>query len=381
MIICIAGKNDISVECLRHAISQVGVKNVLVLPVSDDDGVNDWNYSLISAARKEGIQIVKLKELYDIEELIFFSLQYDRILNPDHFRSDKLFNIHFSLLPEYKGVFTTILPILHGKTYSGVTLHKIDKGIDTGDIIDQVQVPIQNDTTSRGLYFTCMEKGVALFKKNFSKIYRNEAQGFPQSAEGSTYFDKTVLNDSNVSISGKNTAFQIQRMVNAFCFREYQLPAFEACSIRKAEILNSKSQLKPGSIICQDSNKITISTADFDIVLFKDHYSEFLQLIQKNDCSAIKKLLPHIEDINESNKDGKTPLMIAARCCDAENVKLLIENGADINISDKNERKAVDHARLKGRNTDIIQMLEGTDLKTQELSNEKENVHLALKVS
>ena len=57
------------------------------------------------------------------------------IIKTKNFKSNKLFNLHFSLLPSYKGMHTSAFPILNGEKYSGVTIHKIDNGIDTGDII------------------------------------------------------------------------------------------------------------------------------------------------------------------------------------------------------------------------------------------------------
>ena len=45
--------------------------------------------------------------------------------------------IFISLLPKYRGVFTSTNVILNNEKTTGVTFHKIDKGIDTGDIIGQ----------------------------------------------------------------------------------------------------------------------------------------------------------------------------------------------------------------------------------------------------
>ena len=70
-------------------------------------------------------------------KIFFISLEFDKIINTSLFKTTNLFNIHFSLLPRYKGMYTSILPILNGDKISGVTLHKIDRGIDTGDIIDK----------------------------------------------------------------------------------------------------------------------------------------------------------------------------------------------------------------------------------------------------
>lgn len=71
------------------------------------------------------------------DDLIFISLEFDKIVNPDLFKDARLYNIHFSLLPSYKGMYTSAIPILNGEEMVGVTFHEIDKGIDTGNIIAQ----------------------------------------------------------------------------------------------------------------------------------------------------------------------------------------------------------------------------------------------------
>ena len=67
------------------------------------------------------------------------------ILNIDKFFSKELFNFHFSLLPKYRGCHTNFFQIYNGEKISGVTLHKIDNGIDTGPIIDQLKFSINKN--------------------------------------------------------------------------------------------------------------------------------------------------------------------------------------------------------------------------------------------
>ena len=74
---------------------------------------------------------------------MFISLEYHRLIDPLKFVTSKLYNPHFSLLPAYKGMYTSALPLLNDEKDAGVTLHHIDSGIDTGDIIDQIIFPIE----------------------------------------------------------------------------------------------------------------------------------------------------------------------------------------------------------------------------------------------
>ena len=105
-------------------------------------------------ALDNNIEVVTLQTLYEINDLLFISLEYDEIIKPEMFETNELFNIHFSLLPAYKGVYTSIFPILNGEQYTGVTLHKIDSGIDTGAIVDQMKIEIKLTFTSSTLNST-----------------------------------------------------------------------------------------------------------------------------------------------------------------------------------------------------------------------------------
>ena len=143
MYICIAGKNKCAIEILNYLKSKKKYRNkILALPNKSDDGVSKWQKSFKSHAKKNKIKIVKLNNLYNIQNLFFFSIEFEKIIDPKKFVSKELFNIHFSLLPKYRGCHTNFYQIYNGEKFSGITLHKIDQGIDTGDIVDQLKFKI-----------------------------------------------------------------------------------------------------------------------------------------------------------------------------------------------------------------------------------------------
>src|SRR5690606_1870023 len=124
----------------------------------------------------------------------------------------------FSKLPSYKGMYTSVLPILNGESESGVTLHEIDKGIDTGPIIDQIVFPLSVDTTARELYDLYLTNSILLFKKNLRFLITGNYVARPQTRLGSTYFSKSSINFSNLKIDLNQTAFQIHNQIRAFVF-------------------------------------------------------------------------------------------------------------------------------------------------------------------
>lgn len=335
MKICIAGKNNIAVDCLEYAIKYVEKDEICVLLNKTDNCNNNWQKSLGFYANLYGIKILTLEDVIKINDIIFFSIEFDTIVKPFLFKTNKLFNIHFSLLPEYKGMFTSIFPILHGKTDSGVTFHKIDSGIDTGNIIDQIHFDI-NGFTSRTLYERKLKIGVELFEKHFETILSSKYFSFPQKSSNSTYYSKNSINFKDVDINIYSTAFQILNHVRAFNFRIYQTAKFNNRGVIKVVITETKSIHKPGTVIQHDFESIKVATIDFDVYLFYDFYDELINCCKFDLIDQAEKIIDFVVDINETSSNGWTPIIIAAYHGSLEVIKLFLNRGVDINSTNLN---------------------------------------------
>jgi methionyl-tRNA formyltransferase len=224
-IVCIGGKNNIAVNALLYLHNVLGIdkKEICIVPVNNDAGVDEWQKSLIKTAKEINIDIYDIEDIYDIKNIIFISLEYDRIIRPDNFASKYLYNIHFSLLPKYKGMYTSTIPILNGETISGVTLHIIDGGIDTGPIIAQREFAIDINDTAKMLYFKYIENGFTLFTEQIRILLSNSAEGRRQDVLNSSYYKK----DPSIftrEIDMRGSSYQIHNNIRALCFNEFQLP-------------------------------------------------------------------------------------------------------------------------------------------------------------
>ena len=191
------------------------------------------------------------------------------IIKTKNFKSNKLFNLHFSLLPSYKGMHTSAFPILNGEKYSGVTIHKIDNGIDTGDIIAQKKFKIHINDTAKDLFLKYIHNGNQLFKKTINSLINNNYNFYPQTSVESSYFNKASIDFSNITININKTAFEVHNQIRAFAFEEFQLPMVMGYKILKSKITSKKSKLKPGEIVFNKPKSIQIATIDYDILFFK----------------------------------------------------------------------------------------------------------------
>jgi methionyl-tRNA formyltransferase len=98
---------------------------------------------------------------------ILISVMFDKILKNNHLKNKKCFNFHPGILPEYKGVGIFSWVIINQESKAGVTLHLMDNGIDTGDIIEIREFMISPDDTAYSLFL----RGEALIYKMFKDWY------------------------------------------------------------------------------------------------------------------------------------------------------------------------------------------------------------------
>lgn len=271
-IICIAGKNDIAANGLEYVHGRFAHDHeVAALPNAGDPGRETWQKSLLLTARNLGVAVVEdIETLYGRQELIFVSLECDQLIKVDLFRSRELFNIHFSMLPAYRGMYTSVLPILHGQATSGVTLHVIDAGIDTGDIVDQATFRIDKDDTARDLYLKYNANAFDLLRANVDRLVAGGYEARPQDVAGASYFSKGSVDFGNLKVDLRKTAFEVKNQIRAYSFREYQMPVVFDRAIGRAEILPARSTMRAGSVVSQEAGFLIVSTIDYDVKLHFD---------------------------------------------------------------------------------------------------------------
>ena len=372
MRLIIAGKNSIAVDVLEFALKNLDISIFVVLNRTEDFK-NGVQKSLGFYANLWKIPIVNLEDVYKYHDAIFLSLEFDKIIKPSLFKTKNLFNIHFSLLPSYKGMYTSALPLINAESETGVTLHKIDSGIDTGDIISQKKIKISENDTARKLYLRYINEGTKLVIENLSFLITNNYKSLPQSSLNSSYFGRNSIDYTNLKINYKQTAFQIVNQLKAFSFREYQLPKFNDIEIGSWEITRKKSFLKPGTIVEEIKNGFKISTIDFDVILYKDLFKLFWYYCKINDYTSLNNILvANNLDLEIKTKEGWTALIIAVYNGSFECVLLLIDAGANVNAYNYNFTTVLMYAKtnaLKSNERRIIDKLidSGTNIFSKDI--------------
>lgn len=333
-VICIGGKNQIAVDGLRLVLDRYPDARLCYIPAREDEGIDTWQPSLIRHAELWGVPRARLADLYGEPDLVFLSLEFSDLLRTRRFASPRLYNIHFSLLPRYKGMYTSAHPLLNGERESGVTLHRIDDGIDTGDIIDQRSFEIAASDTARELYGKYLAHAFAMLADNLDDLVAGRAAARPQPAEGASYYPKGSIDYANVVIDLNRTAWEAHNQFRAFSFREYQMPRFQGWSILRSEILPSRSPPRSaGKVLAETDEAFVIATIDYDLRLVKDYGPPLWAACEAGDLDAIDRCLAFVDDIDWRNRQGWNGLILAAYNGRLEAVKRLIDRGASINAT------------------------------------------------
>lgn len=234
--ICIAGKNQCAIDALKYLILNYKKNyNILALPNKNDKGNDTWQKSFKKFAISKNIKIINLKKLYTIKNLYLFSIEYENILKIENFNSSNLFNIHFSLLPKYRGCHTNFYQIYYGEKYSGVTLHKIDSGIDTGPLISQISFEVPLNSTAYENYLKLMKYSVIIFKKNLKRILNNQYNLKKQNFKKGSYFNRESVNYPElVNIKKIDNRLKTHNLIRSLIFKPFQLPVYNKKKIIKS---------------------------------------------------------------------------------------------------------------------------------------------------
>ncbi len=122
------------------------------------------------------------------------------------------FNLHASLLPQYRGAAPINWAIINNEKKTGVTTFFIDEKIDTGSIIANKEVTIEKDETAETLHNKLMEKGSELVLETLNLIEKGNAEPKPQPESGNLN-DAPKLTPENTRIDWTKPGKEIDAFI------------------------------------------------------------------------------------------------------------------------------------------------------------------------
>jgi len=217
------------------AVKEVALKNNLPLEQPEKVKNNKVFVSLLKSLNPDIIVVVA----------------YGKILPKEILELPKLgcLNVHASLLPKYRGAAPVQWAILKGEEETGITIMKLDEGLDTGEIILQEKVAIESVDTTETLMVKLFDKGSKLLLTALQQIKDGAAKFQKQKESEVTY--APLLDKEAGTLDWTKSSLDLDRRVRAMIpwpgaqtfFNQKQLKIWQT---KPVEV---KSQVKPGAII------------------------------------------------------------------------------------------------------------------------------------
>lgn len=206
-------------------------------------------------------------------------------------------NVHGSLLPKWRGAAPIQRSLWAGDSETGVTIMKMDVGLDTGDMLHKLACPIEPEDTSASLYNKLAELGPAGMLTTLEQLSAGTTKPEVQDEAQVSYAEK--LSKDEARLDWSLSAAQLERCIRAF--NPWPVSYFtvedQPIKVWKASV-QPPVDGEPGEIVQADKRGIQVATAEGVLVL------EELQPAGKKAMKA--------QDLLNSRRDWFTPGNILA---------------------------------------------------------------------
>ena len=179
----------------------------------------------------------------------------------------KAINIHYSLLPSYRGASPIQSSLLNNDKKTGVTFMQISEDLDAGKIIKCFEVPINKNDNKSSLEKKLTKISILNLEKVITDFYSNKTIPIDQEHGKASYCKKILKEDSIINFEeSAEKIFAKFRAYNEWpgiCFTHKN----KVIKIHGLEISSIKSPGSPGDIISFTNSGLTFKTIDYDIVI------------------------------------------------------------------------------------------------------------------
>lgn len=181
-------------------------------------------------------------------------------------------NYHPSLLPKYRGGTAINWAIINGEKETGVTIHYIDAGVDTGDIILQRAVPIAPEDDVLTLYFNKLfPLGIELLVQAVDLIEKGQAPRLPQDESQASF--QPVLKETDTIINWSDPAEKIYNLVRGSVPRPAATTYYNGrvVKITQAAWRPEEGPGLPGQVLAVGDEGIWVRTGQGSLLVKQGH--------------------------------------------------------------------------------------------------------------
>lgn len=216
------------------------------------------------------LQPVKIKtpewvdKLRELKADVFVVAAFGQILSKEILDMPKYgcVNIHASLLPKYRGAAPINWAIINGEKETGVTIMQMNEGVDTGDMLSHVVVPIAPKETAESLFDKLAKAGAKLIVETLPKLEAGEIKPVPQDESQSSHVK--MMNKSLGKIDWNQDAVVIERLVRGLNSWPSAYTYYKGKSVKlwDCDVVEAAAKAVPGTIIAVAKDSFDVATGN-----------------------------------------------------------------------------------------------------------------------
>ncbi len=170
-------------------------------------------------------------------------------------------NGHASLLPMYRGAGPIQWVVINGEKETGITTMRMDEGLDTGDMIEKVVIPIEEKETGGSLFDKLMVLGGELMVSTLEKLEAGTATFTPQ--EGETCYSP-MLNKKMGNIDFTKPAKELECLIRGLNPWPSAYTTFNGKTLKvwDADVVDGKADAEPGTVISVTKDAFVVQTGE-----------------------------------------------------------------------------------------------------------------------
>ncbi|MCO6452788.1 MAG: methionyl-tRNA formyltransferase [Caldilineales bacterium] len=276
--------NSSSVFSNRHfrALQNTNVSIVAVVDapptkrISTNRAADDVASDFVTLARRAEIPIFEPSRPNQpafIEALratlpdLFIAAGYTQILGSTLLRlpATAAVNFHASLLPAYRGKHPLFWALRNGERWAGLTVHMMDAGIDTGDILYQVRLRTRKRDSVASLYDRVMAQSEKLIANLVSDAESGRLHPRPQPESGASYYSSVTSDDFR--IDWRRPAAEISRWINISpgqCFSQF---SGQPVRFWNSKAMTTPPTAAPGTLLSLGRTRSVVAASDGGVSL------------------------------------------------------------------------------------------------------------------
>lgn len=198
-------------------------------------------YQPVKIREEESVQMIR-----DYNPDVIVVAAYGQILPESILNIPKYgcINIHASLLPKYRGAAPIERAIIDGEVMTGVTTMYMEKGLDTGDMIEKAEVPITGEDTGASLHDKLAEAGAALILTTLAKLEAGTVTRTKQDDAQSCY--AAMLTKELGRMDFTRPAVELERLIRGLNPWPCAYTTIDGKNVKlyKAEVINLDAQMR-----------------------------------------------------------------------------------------------------------------------------------------